>query len=419
MNIPPALLRLLLSLLAAAALASGCVPGQGIQEPEPEPPAEGLCESDADCAASPKAPVCGEALSCRGCEDHGECASSFCNRDTGACVDESAVAYVAQGGTGDCSRGNPCGAIATALDLVRADNETRSAIRIGGGTYRESIALSDVRVRIAGDDATIQLGQAGPPAIPAPDPTHGAAVVSVGERAHVVLEGVRIQGDRERAGVSGLHCFGGTESTLQLRQVTVADHAGLGILAQGCFLTLARSAVTHNAGGGLLVLDAAFDVTNSYFLDNGDVDSSPVSGVTIRNDEPVTSQRFAFNTVTGNQAGPDAAASGVTCAVSSASYMLASSNIILVGLGGKRSAAGDCPWRHSLLEGLSPIDTGAFFYQKNVDSDCMVRAREDGLPSITAGAPCADRGEPELGILVDYDGNPRSPTAPDIGADEL
>lgn len=431
---------LVLALLVAAGLASGCVPGQVSNEP---PPADATCKSDADCtasaphcgpdgacvaclqddhcAASPKEPVCDETLSCRACEDHGECASNVCNRDTGGCVAEDAVAYVTSGGTGDCSRANPCGSIAAAIDLVRADNDARSAIRVDNGTYTEAIALSEVRVRIIADDATLQLGPPGEsalPAIPAPDPARGAAIVSVGARAHVTLEGVRIQGARDRADVSGLHCFGGEESTLQLLRLTVADHAGLGILTEGCYFTLSRSAVSGNAGGGLLIIDSAFDVTNSYFLDNGDVASSSVPGVTIHNDAAVIWQRFAFNTVTGNQAGPGVDASGVSCYIRTG-YLEGSSNIVLVGLGGKRSAAGDCHWRYSNLEGLSAIDPTDFAAAQNVDRDCMVHAREDGLPSITAGAPCADQGEPDLGILVDYNGNPRSATSPDIGADEL
>jgi hypothetical protein len=177
-----------------------------------------------------------------------------------------------------------------------------------------------------------------------------------------------------------------------------------------------RSAITRNAGGGLLVIDAAFDVTNSYFLDNSDVNTSAVSGVTIRNEVQVTLQRFSFNTVAGNQAGPEADASGVSCAVHPTGYMSASSNIVLVGLGGKRSAAGSCPWSHSNLEGLSPFP---FAYQRNLDVDCMLQARADGLPSITASTRCDGRGQNDLGILLDYDGEPRSATAPDIGADEL
>jgi hypothetical protein len=74
-------------------------------------------------------------------------------------------------------------------------------------------------------------------------------------------------------------------------------------VTEGCTLTVERSAITRNAGGGLLVIDAAFDVTNSYFLDNGHVNTSAVSGVTIRNEVQVTLQRFFFNTVAGNQAG--------------------------------------------------------------------------------------------------------------------
>jgi hypothetical protein len=441
MNIQAAWLRFhpscVLALLGAVAFTAGCVPGEGL--PEPEPPAAGPCQADADChadaphcagdgacvacltndhcAATPETPVCDETPACRACQAHEECASDFCNRDTGACVAESEVLYVAQDGTGDCSRASPCGSIATALDLVRADNDAWTAIRLDGGTYAETLALSDITVRIAGDDATIQPSLAGQPGVPAPDPTHGAAVVSVGERAYVTLERVRIQGDPAAAGVSGVHCFGGEVGTLALFRVTVADHAGLGIMTEGCHLTLARSAVTRNASGGLLVNDSAFDVTNSYFLDNGDVASSAVSGVTIRNDAPVTFQRFAFNTVLGNRAGPEADASGVSCETHG--YLVASNNIVRVGLGARRSEAGDCTWTHSLLEGMSPIDTAAFFYQKNVDSDCVLHTRANGLPTITAGTPCDGAGEPVFGVLVDHDGGLRSPTAPDIGADEL
>lgn len=437
MNIQAGLLPirpLLLALLGALGL-TGCVPGLGFGDPEPQPPADGRCESQADCtasaphcaaggacvaclqddhcAASPDAPVCDEAFSCRGCQAHGECASNVCDRDTGTCVPESAVVHVAEGGTGDCSRARPCGSIAAALDLVHADNDTRYAIRLDDGTYTEPVALNDLRVRIIGDGATIQSDGV------TPDPARDPAIVIVGERAQVRLEGVRIRGTRSSARTTGILCLGDTLSSLGLLQVTVTENAGLGILAEDCILTVERSAITGNTGGGLLVIDSSFDVTNSYFLGNGDVASSAVAGVTIRNEDRVSPQRFAFNTVVDNRAGPEADASGVSCAVSSTSYISASSNIVLVGLGGKRSVGGECPWTHSNLEGMSAINPAVFAYERNVDRDCMLRARADGLPSITPGAPCDGRGQEDLGILVDYDGNPRAAAAPDIGADEL
>lgn len=427
---------LFLTLFGVLGLASGC--GLGFGDPEPQPPADGRCETQADCtgsapycaadgacvaclqddhcAAAPETPVCDQAFSCRACQDHGECASNVCDRDTGACVDESAVAYVAENATGDCSRANPCGSIATALDLVRADNDIKDVIRLDQGTYTEPVLLSDLTVRIIGDDATIQAaGQA--PGTP-PDPAHDPALVIIGERAQVRLQGVHVRGAPDSARTTGVLCLGDTLSSLRLFQVTVTDNAGLGVLAEDCIFTMERSVITDNAAGGLLIVDSSFEVTNSYFLRNGDVESSIVSGVAIRNEEMVTLQRFAFNTVVDNRAGPEADASGVSCIIHPSGYISASSNIVLVGLGGRRSVGGDCPWTYSNLENMSPINPGGFAYQKNIDRDCMLQARPDGLPTITAGAPCEGRGESDLGILVDYDGNPRDPMAPDMGADE-
>jgi hypothetical protein len=182
---------------------------------------------------------------------------------------------------------------------------------------------------------------------------------------------------------------------------------------------MARSAVQSNPGGGIRVRDSAFDIINSYILDNGDVRNSAVAGVLLSNDLAFSPQRFAFNTVTNNEAGPDAEAGGVFCDISASSSAIATSNVILEGFGGKPAVGGDCTWVYSNIEDKADIPGAIAADETNIDDDCMLTDRPDGLQAIDAASTCVNAGQDDTGILVDYDGAPRPATDPDMGADEL
>jgi hypothetical protein len=367
------------------------------------------CVEDTQCTEVAETPICGDDNACRGCQDHGECGSSVCDRGTGACVAESAVAYVIAGGTGDCSRAAPCGTIAAALDFVRANNDARYVVRLDDGTYTGQVVLSDIRVQIIGDGATIQLDGT----------TANIPVINVATGADVTLEGLIIHGASGDTNARGIRCSGAETSTLRVLQSTITGNAAQGINVFECNLTVERSAITNNVGGGIQVLTSAFDITNSYILDNGDVRDSFVAGVRISNALRFSPQRFAFNTVADNVGSADAETGGVFCDINATSSLIATSNIIMKGFGGQPAVGGDCTWAYSNIEGKADIPGAIAADETNIDANCMLTDRPDGLPAITAGSLCDNAGEAGTGILVDYDGAPRSADTPDMGADEL
>lgn len=54
----------------------------------------------------------------------------------------------------------------------------------------------------------------------------------------------------------------------------------------------------------------------------------------------------------------------------------------------------------------------------NLYEDCGITG-SGGILSIAAGSPCQDAAEPDTGIDVDFEGDPRPQDTPDMGADEL
>ncbi len=146
---------------------------------------------------------------------------------------------------------------------------------------------------------------------------------------------------------------------------------------------------------------------------------SAAGGVLIKNVRTVSPQRFAFNTVADNEAGPDAEAGGAFCKTSLTSDAIATSNIIMEGFGGKPAVGGDCTWVYSNIEDKADIPGAIAADETNIDANCMLTDRPDGLQAIDAASSCVNAGQDDTGILLDYDGATRPATAPDMGADEL
>ncbi len=367
-----------------------------------------VCLDNAQCTAA-ETPICGDDNACRSCQEHDECGSTVCDRVTGACVAESAVAYVVSGGAGDCTKEAPCGTIAAGLEFVRANNEARYIVRLDDGTYTEPVSLGDITVRIIGDGATVQLDGATP----------DTAVFALAVNANVTLEGLTIRGASNGANADGIRCEGGGTSSVEVLQSIITENGDLGIDVFRCILTVRRSAITNNVGGGIQVNTAPFDITNSYILDNGDVRDSVVAGVRIANAQTFSPQRFAFNTVADNEGSAGADAGGVFCDINATSSAIITSNVIMEGFGGRPAVGGDCTWVYSNIEDKADIPGAIAADETNIDANCMLTDRPDGLQAIEATSSCANAGQDDTGILVDYDGATRPATDPDMGADEL
>jgi hypothetical protein len=368
------------------------------------------CLDDTHCNADK--PVCDPATNtCVGCTEHSQCAehSGACGGE-GACASEDDVIYVVKDATDTttCSRATPCGNLNAALNLVTA---TRKFIVINDEVpqiYAEHLALTPPtgNVTIIGNGASI-LG------------TNNEAVIDLSGGADATLVGLTVDNANTGNLAEGIHCLG---SKVSIETSIVLGAAGIGVSVNGCSLTIERSKITANDGGGIDVRDSSFSIVNSFITGNGrdtGTTTSNFGGVRIINADEYAPQFFAFNTVAENRAGAGAAASGVQCSVNSISMVTATSSIIRKGYGGRPTLAGDCVWRNSNVEDGESVSALAPTGMGNSYMDCSLADDGTGVFRIDAGTPCDNAGQPDTGVLVDYEGKDRSATAPDMGADEL
>jgi hypothetical protein len=375
---------------------------------------EGACVACVDSTqCDESAPICSATNTCDRCKEHSDCAafSGICS-DDGACAPESAVIHVSSNenssDTGACTKQQPCATITGARDKVQADATKRFIRVLDSEAYNGDFVLSNVTVSIIGNNASISGIRNGTPAI------------EIAASANVTLDGLTIKANG--TGSDGILCQA-SNSQLTLKNVTVLDSSGLGVEVSGCPLTVERSVIKGNDGGGISVTSAGFDITNSYIMGNGSANAE-AGGVIIVNATSRMPQRFAFNTVIDNAVGGDAPASGVSCTVPAPDNdngkLIATSNII-----GKDassllpSVSGNCEWHYSNIEAGDMLGDIASATNNNNYGDCALMDTGSGVPAITAGSLCDNTGQPGTGIVVDYDGAPRSADTPDMGADEL
>ncbi|ACY16309.1 right-handed parallel beta-helix repeat-containing protein [Haliangium ochraceum] len=376
-----------------------------------------VCAENAHCADA-SAPVCDAgSFTCGACQEHDDCAAfaGVCDRDSGACFDASAILYVKQDvaeSGAECTEAAPCQTIAEALALIEADNETRKIITFLDEvetTYQEQIippqppAGETLDFSILGNQTRIQ----------APSGAKGS-LVDLSQRTHVHLEKLVIEGSDE----SGVFCVSADNSSVSIREAQVRNHAGVGVNVTACALTLIRSIVTGNEGGGLTVTNSSFQIANNFIYSNGS-SSSASGGVSLSGNNPQSLQEFAFNTVFNNNTASPSVAVGVHCIVSQQAQF--TSNIIHKGNRGSAAIGGEnCIWRHSAIQGIEAdaLDPALVPVPTNIDSDCGISPAANP-PRLSAGSPCIGAGEADTGIATDFDGDPRDPVAPDIGADEF
>jgi hypothetical protein len=358
------------------------------------------CDSDA--------PVCGANKQCGVCEKHSDCDrhSGICGSD-GQCISASEVVYVAKSGTdsGACIQGAPCASLPYAIGQVQADTMKRF-IRIlevdnYAGPLGGTLTLTGVAVTIVAEGATITSIDSNKPAL------------EIGAGADVTLDGAVLS--TTSIGADGVRCTT-SGSRITLQKVNILNNRGIGInVSGGCELIADRSLVSGNLDGGIKIVDAAFTITNNYVMGNGSA-SSPFGGIQILNSDDGITQILAFNTLWNNNASSTADTRGVDCDLPGASALTATGNILRGGTGGVALLKLDnCDWTNSNIEALPP----ELMDGTNIDDLCGIMIEGSELPRIEADTPCDDSAKPVTGVTVDYFGDLRSPTSPDMGADEI
>jgi len=193
----------------------------------------------------------------------------------------------------------------------------------------------------------------------------------------------------------------------------MVDHnSAVGISATTCDLTVVRSQILVNSGGGLLLAsDSPFTIENNFISGNGSTTGAN-GGVVINSISTAGTHVFQFNSITNNVSS-SVLSSGVYCTLVNTPLTFGNSIVYAnIGGSGTQVSGGDCAWTYSDL-GDAVSGTG------NIMMDPLfVNAGQNDL-HLMPTSPCKNAGDPQSMVKVDIDGDARSDGMPDIGADEI
>lgn len=189
------------------------------------------CLSSADCSIG--APVCDlNTQACKQCQLDDECSSNVCDAEMGTCVEESSVVYADPAGptSTECSKETPC-SITSAFAVA---NVAREIVKLNPGTYSADIVVSNKKVTVHGDGATL---------------TSTTAPLSADNRARLRVIGLLIV---KGSGLgSGFDCGGEIDQPIvELDRVTI-DSQKIAVAAK-CNLTISRSHI-HVTEGSIAI----------------------------------------------------------------------------------------------------------------------------------------------------------------------
>ena len=339
------------------------------------------CVDDTACADV--TPICHNDA-CIACTSNSQCESDAC-LPTGACADQTAVAYVnpSDGSGTTCTMAAPCATLAAGLA------SGRSYIRLTG-TASESLSVNSGTRTIIGTRAggvitsSISLATSVP-------------LISVSGSASVALVDIALigsSGNNSGAVVSN--------GKLSLSRCTVNHFVGTGISASGGEVDVSQSVISNNEHGGLVFSSATYHVINTIIFGNGAA-GVPVGGVYLSQG----SGTIDFSTITanvGNTAGPF----GLYCSLSAGTI----TNTIISNNTIPQVSSSECTYAYS---NVYPPESDAPSGNGNNSLNPML----DQTFHLTATSPMIDAANPNSTVTVDFDGDIRPQgNGPDIGADE-
>lgn len=349
------------------------------------------CVGNGDCT-DPTKPVC-DKQACRGCKADSECTGigpGVCMFHLdGHCATDSETVYVSS---------SPGCADKTDGGLALGTSQTpycTSQYAIDSTTPVPVPPLADGGPGVTDGGADAGIAPDGGTGLPA---SMKSLVVMRGSKpmtswsfatSNQTITVVGQSGAQISGGASiGIHVSGGTVYVRNLR--VTGGNGPPGIVADGGSLHLDRSIVDGNMTGGILINNAAYDITNTVVANNGQASTGGCAnwgGVCILEPAGATPGQFLNNTVIGNDT------SGVTCF---GPYPLLGSVIVAKGTGSATAVCTPTP-----CCGTGPI---------NVDPTTF---------HLMAGSSCIDRLTTNMSTPYDYDGTPRPiNTLSDCGAFE-
>lgn len=200
-------------------------------------------------------------------------------------------------------------------------------------------------------------------------------------------------------------------------EISGASGTGVGIsmpTGSSQEVTLVRTKVASNTGGGISINGGAFVLVGNVFFANG-TQTSLVGGIAIST-QANPANRLEFNSFNKNAAA-DGVGSAIQCTIPTG---FTARNNVLSGngtLSNMEQFGGTCGHAYSIVRpGTLPVGTG------NGSADPMFVNTTTGDPHIQPGSPARNAADPAAvltGIASrDIDGDSRSMPA-DIGADEI
>jgi hypothetical protein len=348
------------------------------------------CLADADCSDAYK-PICGSSSICRACKLSSECVAvgGLCAHD-GSCPAASQISWVDasnSSGTENGTQANPY------VDIKDALGKPPKYIVVRAGTYGDTSILKSHEI----------YGQAGAKIKPT-----GCNKLMIANTAEVLLTGFEIQGN--------VRVFdGGTKATLVGNTIGPSTCIGVNATGGDPTLVLQRNLIWKHAGGGLNV-DGYYTIENNFIVQNG---SKANTWGAAKLKPQTQSELFTNNTVADNVSkGNSTAEAAIRCEGIVQLY-----NTLVWDntndLGKAKQLDLDCrPNFCDVQDGL----TGPF---PDAKGNISAAPKFQGIGSgagpwhLTATSPCDGKADTSKAPSLDYDGQARSSTAPDIGADEI
>lgn len=248
------------------------------------------CTTSRPAACAGTSPVCGTDDMCHACVAHAECTSKACLPD-GSCGTDTTVAYVDPMGTGTtCTQSAPCKKVSDAVKTGRPFVKFQ-------GITNEQVILTGVNVTFLAD-----------PGATLTDTANGI-LLRIDGTSQVTIYDLTISG-ASGPNNPGISLQPGNNSTVTLVRSTVSGNAGGGIVASGGTLTISRSSILNNAGGGVSVMNGVFVIVGNVFFNNGG-NTSLIGGISIGT-AANAANRLEFNSIVLNTA-QDGTGSGIHC----------------------------------------------------------------------------------------------------------
>lgn len=351
-----------------------------------------VCDGNGDCAdqktsCTPNICDSGGKACATGCADHTGCVSaSACDRSgahadpkgLGQCVDTGKIVLVGAGQE-----------INDALAKVTA---SKPYVVIPPKTYTMKLSIGNVTAHLIGK------GNAGNPVKLKPSVTGPA--VSITDAATVSLQGLTL----DAATGHGVQCsVVSAVSTLDIVESHVTNSTGIGVATAGCDITIRRSTLQGNDGGGAKLAGGAITLVNNLVTDNGKLNASPIGGLELT---PKGTPKLHNNTIANNLA-QSTKAPGAIC-LSPATFH----SSILWGNIGQGQHVG-CSFQYSDVKdgatGTTNLKVPPQFFDET-----------KGNFSLKTSSPLIDNGGSSTNSSVDLANSPRlKGSAVDMGAYEV